>query len=212
MRGKPAEHHRMHRADPRAGQHRLQRLGDHRHVDDDAVALFHALGTQRPGQRGDAVLQLGEGDLVGDPGDRAVMDDRELRAPARRDMAVDRVPAGVDAAIGEPAAERGGVVEQGFRGQLRPVEALCGLHPEGLGIGLPGGIGGGIAHDLSPQSRFAKVSQTGARRARRLLARAPPPCGRRRGARGGRARASADRRSGPSLLVHQPLGFEMAKQ
>jgi hypothetical protein len=58
VRGEAAEDDGMDRAKPGAGQHRLQRLGDHRHVDDDAVALGDALGAQRPGQRGDAVLQL----------------------------------------------------------------------------------------------------------------------------------------------------------
>ncbi len=42
VRGEPAEHHRMHRAEPCARQHRDHRLGHHRHVDDDAVALADA--------------------------------------------------------------------------------------------------------------------------------------------------------------------------
>ena len=40
--GKAAEHHRMHRADPRAGQHRDHGLRHHRHIKDDAVALGDA--------------------------------------------------------------------------------------------------------------------------------------------------------------------------
>jgi len=36
---KAAEHHRMHRADARARQHRHCGFGDHRHVQRDAVAL-----------------------------------------------------------------------------------------------------------------------------------------------------------------------------
>ena len=38
--GKAAEHHRMHRADPRAGQHRDHGFRHHRHIEDDAVALW----------------------------------------------------------------------------------------------------------------------------------------------------------------------------
>ena len=38
-RGEAAEHHRVDRADARAGQHREHGLGDHRHVDQHAVAL-----------------------------------------------------------------------------------------------------------------------------------------------------------------------------
>jgi len=40
--GEPAEYHRMHRAEPCAREHRDHRLGDHRHIDDDAVALADA--------------------------------------------------------------------------------------------------------------------------------------------------------------------------
>ena len=36
--GEPPEHHGMDCPDPRTGQHRNQRLRDHRHVDDDPVA------------------------------------------------------------------------------------------------------------------------------------------------------------------------------
>ena len=39
VRGEAAEHDGMDGADPRAGQHRDDRLRHHRHVDDDAVAL-----------------------------------------------------------------------------------------------------------------------------------------------------------------------------
>ena len=42
FRGKAAEHHRMHRADPRAGQHRDHGFRHHRHIEDDAVALGDA--------------------------------------------------------------------------------------------------------------------------------------------------------------------------
>ena len=40
--GEAAEHHRMDRADARAGEHRERRLGDHRHVDQHPVALLDA--------------------------------------------------------------------------------------------------------------------------------------------------------------------------
>ena len=44
VRGKAAEHDRMYRPDPRTGEHRLKRFGDHRHIDDHAVAFAHAIG------------------------------------------------------------------------------------------------------------------------------------------------------------------------
>ena len=46
-----AEHHRMHRADPRAGQHRDHRFRHHRHIEDDAVALGDAEIGHHGGER-----------------------------------------------------------------------------------------------------------------------------------------------------------------
>ena len=51
-RREPAEHHRVHGAEPRAGQHRDDRLGDHRQVDHDPVALAHPELAQHPGEPG----------------------------------------------------------------------------------------------------------------------------------------------------------------
>ncbi len=42
VRGEAAEHHRVHGAQPRTRQHRDDGLGNHRHVDHDAVALADA--------------------------------------------------------------------------------------------------------------------------------------------------------------------------
>ena len=104
--GKAAEDDGMDRAQPRAGQHRLQRLGDHRHVDDHPVALGDALGAQRAGQRCDALLQFGIGDGALRMGDGAVMDDRRLVAAPGQHMPVDRVPAGVHGGIRKPVINR----------------------------------------------------------------------------------------------------------
>jgi hypothetical protein len=53
-----AEDDRMDRADARAGQHRIGRLGDHRHVDGDAVALLDAVLLQHVGEAADMLVQL----------------------------------------------------------------------------------------------------------------------------------------------------------
>jgi hypothetical protein len=148
---KAAENDGMDRAKPGAGEHRLQRLGDHRHVDDDPVALLDALGAQRPGEAGDAVLEFRVGDDVLGPGDGAVMDDGRLFAAPRDDMAVDGVPAGVDGGVGEPFVKRraGGVERAG--GFRHPVDAACGREPETLGIVLPAFVDLCVAHrDLPP--------------------------------------------------------------
>ena len=57
-RGEAAEHHRVDRADARAGEHREHRLGDHRHVDQHAVALAHALRLEHRGEAVHLGVQL----------------------------------------------------------------------------------------------------------------------------------------------------------
>ena len=49
-RGEPAEHHRVHRADPGAGEHGDDRLGDHRHVDHHPVAGAVTQAPQHAGE------------------------------------------------------------------------------------------------------------------------------------------------------------------
>ena len=79
-RRETAEHHGMHRAETRAGEHRDHGLGHHRHIDHDAVTGRDAQGRERPGHPGDAVKQLivSERPLLG--GHRAVPDQGSLRA------------------------------------------------------------------------------------------------------------------------------------
>ncbi len=61
--GEPAEDHRVHRAEPRAGQHRDDGLGHHRHVDDDPVALApRPAPRSTPAKRATSVEQLGVGE------------------------------------------------------------------------------------------------------------------------------------------------------
>src|SRR6478735_2830739 len=63
IRREAAEHHRMHCADARAGEHRVGRLRDHRHVDGDPVALLDVAVAQDVGHPADLVVQLPIGDL-----------------------------------------------------------------------------------------------------------------------------------------------------
>ena len=78
--GEPAEHDGMDRADAGAGQHRDDRFRDHRHVDDDAIALGDAEILQDGGKRFHLRQQLGVGDRLFVASDRAVVDDGGLRA------------------------------------------------------------------------------------------------------------------------------------
>ena len=61
---KAAEHHRMHRADARAGEHRDHGLRHHRHIEDDAIALGDAKILHDGGERLHLIQQLGIGELA----------------------------------------------------------------------------------------------------------------------------------------------------
>ena len=131
-RGKAAEHHRMHRADARAGEHAEHGLRDHRHVEHDAVALLDAEVAQQRRQH----LHLGEQEIVGDDAfdscERRIVDDRRLRTAAAHHMAVDRVPAGVADGVREPAAVDAGVGIENFLRRLVPVDIARRRRPEFL--------------------------------------------------------------------------------
>ena len=111
------EHHRMDRADPRAGQHRVGRFRDHRQIDGDAVALLDVPGAQDVGHLADFVVQLAVGDVLGLRGIVALPDDRGLVA-ALVEMPVDAVPGDVEDAVLEPfdrdvAGREGDVLDLG---------------------------------------------------------------------------------------------------
>ena len=88
----------MDRADARAGEHRVGRLGDHRHVDGDAVALLDAVRLQHIGEAADILVQLAIGDVLALARVVALPQDRGL-VGARRQMPVDAVVGGVERAV-----------------------------------------------------------------------------------------------------------------
>ena len=148
--GKTAEHHGMHGTETGAGEHGLQRLWHHRHVDQHAVALCHPFGPQRTGKQGHPVAQVDIGDAAGDAGDRAVMDDRHLITASGLDMAVDGVPTGVDHAGAEPFIKRrAGVIEGAGRWRY-PVDFFGSLHPESFRIGFPACVDFCVCHCIPP--------------------------------------------------------------
>jgi hypothetical protein len=131
--GEPAEHHVVRRADPGAGEHRDDDLGDHGQVDADDVALAHAQLLECVREPLHVDVQLGVGDrallaLLAGPvtGDAA--------AVTGLDVPVQAVVGHVQLAVGEPLVEgRVRVVEHG-RERLVPVQdsGLRGL--EGVGV------------------------------------------------------------------------------
>ena len=94
----------MHGADARAGEHGDDRLGNHRHVDQHAIARRDPEIVEHGAERRRLVKQGAIGDGALGPGDGAVVIERDLVAAAGLDMPVERVEAGVQARVGEPAA------------------------------------------------------------------------------------------------------------
>ena len=90
VRREAAEHHGMHRADARAGEHGVGRLRDHRHIDGDAVAFLDVAVAQHIGEAADLIVQFLVGDFLGFLGVVAFPDDGGLVA-ARVQMPVDAV-------------------------------------------------------------------------------------------------------------------------
>ena len=129
-----AEHHRVHRADAGAGQHRVGRLGDHRHVDADPVALADAELQQDVRHPRDLVLQLPIGDVPVDARLVRGPDDRGL-FPAFGHVPVDAVVACVEAAAAEPAEVDFLVVGvEDHRPRVVPGQPLRLLRPEPLRV------------------------------------------------------------------------------
>ena len=100
LRGKAAEHHRVRRADTRAGLHRGHHLDRHRHVDEDAVALLDAVRLQRVRELAHLVVQL----LVADARDLAVvrLEDNRRLVRLRLQVPVEAVIGGVELPVVEP--------------------------------------------------------------------------------------------------------------
>ena len=126
----------MHRADPRAGEHRRRRLGDHRHVDHDAVASRDALALEQVREPPDEVVQLAIGQRAAVAGLVALEDDRDLVAALAK-VAVEAVGGEVERAVGEPFDVEVGLVERPVAGhgrRLDPVEPPRLLEPEGVHV------------------------------------------------------------------------------
>ena len=124
----PAEHHRVHRPDPGAGQHRHGQLGDHRHVDRHPIASDDSQAAQDVGEPGhlDEELCVADGPRVARLPFPVVGD---LVASARGHMAVQAVVRDVERPAIEPAGERQVPFQYGVPG-AEPVEGSGLLRPE----------------------------------------------------------------------------------
>ena len=118
-------------ADASAGEHGDRQLGDHRHVDGDAVALRDAEPLEDVGEPLHVAVQVGVGDRAGVAG-LALPVVGDLVAVAGLDVAVDGVVTDVELAADEPLGEGQLPVADGVP-LLEPVEEVGGLAgPEAL--------------------------------------------------------------------------------
>ena len=133
-RREAAEHDRMDRPDAHAGEHREYRLGDHRHVDQHAVAAAHAPRLQHRRAAVDLLVELRVGAGPRLPRLGRDVDQRRLAA-ASGQVTVDGVVAEVRPAAREPARERRPRIVENLGERLVPVDELRFLAPEAVPIG-----------------------------------------------------------------------------
>lgn len=152
--GETTEDHGMHSADSCRCEHGDGSFRHHRHIDQDAVALRHAVVEHDSRERLHFLQQFAIGEFAHLAGDGAFIDQRQLIAAPIGDMTVERIVAGVAFRAGEPAAIDAFVACKNLIPWLEPVDRLRGFRPETLRTGLPGGIGLGIfrSHAVPPRN------------------------------------------------------------
>ena len=118
---KAAEDHRMDGADPRAGEHRRRRFGDHRHVDHHPVAAPDAALLEQVREAAGLFVELAVGPAVAVAGLVRLEDERGAVA-VLGEMAVEAIDRQVELAVRIP-----GDVEVVFveRPVARPSSATC---------------------------------------------------------------------------------------
>jgi len=133
-RREAAEHHRVDGADARAGEHREDGLGDHRHVEEHAVAARDAGCGERTGDARDLLLELRIREAPRCAGDGALVEERCAFAVTRGDVAVHCVVAGVERRPREPGRAQRIACQRTARRRV-PVDRRGFAQPEGVGVG-----------------------------------------------------------------------------
>src|SRR5271165_150859 len=126
----------MDRADPRAGQHGIGCLGDHRKIDRYPVALLDAVLLQDIGEAADPLVKLPVCDFEIEIGLVAFPDDRHL-IRARSEMPVHAIGADIESSVLKPLDRKVMGIERGvldLRKGLNPIDSLALLAPETFGI------------------------------------------------------------------------------
>ncbi len=121
----------MHRADARAAEHGDRQLGNHRHVDGDAIAGLYAEREERVGETADAFVKFGVGEL--ERGAVFGFPEQRRLVGIFFEMAIEAVVGDVELAAGEPFGVRR-IPFESVRWRLEPVKQLGLLGPECLGI------------------------------------------------------------------------------
>ena len=125
------ENNTMHRTDARAGQHGDGRLGNHGQVNDDPVALAHAIALEHVGESAHLAVQLTIGQYTlfarsAISGRLAFPNERRLVGGRGAEPPIEAVGRHIQLPADEPLRE----------GQLPLQHLLEGLHPHQLGLGL----------------------------------------------------------------------------
>ena len=128
----------MHRTDPRAREHRDRQLGNHRHVDGDAVALHDAELLQPIREAANLAIEIPVGERSPVAG-LAHPHDRGLVLPRAAQVAVDAVVGDVDLPADEPLRV-GGTPFQDFLPLGKPIQLGGDAGPELLGVLLRLGV------------------------------------------------------------------------
>ena len=126
----------MNGSDARTGQHGVDRLGDHGHIDGNAVAFAYAVVAEHVGQATDLALQFAVSDLDALAGRVRLPDQRDLVAAVCH-VPVDAIVASIEAAVEEPGhLAVFEVTVAGLAERMEPRQVFLGaLSPEGVGIG-----------------------------------------------------------------------------
>ena len=135
--GEAAEHDRVDRTEASRGQHRDHRLRHHRHVDDDAVALFDAESRQNGRERRHLVAKLTIGERPLGVRYRAIVNERVCLAASPIHMPVEAIVGRVAKRPRKPAAVLPGGRVEYFVVGLCPIDRGGSIGPERFGIGPP---------------------------------------------------------------------------
>ncbi len=128
--GEATEDDGVHSSQPGSRQHGDRGFGDHRHVDDHAVAGTYAVAAQHTGEPGHEIRQFRIGVTPLDAQHGGVIDQGLLVPAASLHISVQGVIGSVEDAVGKPSVQRctagvDGVVRRGRPGNVRG-----GIQPE----------------------------------------------------------------------------------